>query len=115
MQESCVFCRIAAGTIPARLAYEDDNTIAFYDADPRAPVHVLVVPREHIAGVNHLDAGDAQLGGQLLLAAKQVAQQLGIADSGYRLVINNGGDAGQTVDHIHLHVLGGRPMKWPPG
>ena len=115
MQESCVFCRIAAGTIPARIAYEDDETIAFYDTDPRAPVHVLVVPRQHIEGVNHLDKSDAQLAGQLVLAAKQVAQQLGVADSGYRLVINSGGDGGQPVDHIHLHIMGGRPMKWPPG
>jgi len=115
MQESCVFCRIAAGTIPARIAYEDDTTIAFYDTDPRAPVHVLVVPRQHIGGVNQLDTGDAQLAGRLVLAARQVAQQLGVAESGYRLVINSGGDAGQTVEHIHMHILGGRPMKWPPG
>jgi histidine triad (HIT) family protein len=115
MQESCVFCRIVAGTIPARLAYEDDSTLAFHDTDPRAPVHVLVVPREHIGGVNHLEPGDAQLAGRLLLTARQVAQQLGVADSGYRLVINSGGHGGQTVDHIHLHIMGGRPMTWPPG
>lgn len=115
MEPSCIFCRIAAGSIPARLAHEDDRTIAFYDADARAPVHVLVIPREHIATVNDLTPAHSGLIGELFLAAQKVANELGIAETGYRLVMNCGADAGQAVHHIHLHVLGGRPLKWPPG
>jgi histidine triad (HIT) family protein len=115
MEETCIFCRIAKGAIPARIAHEDDDTIAFHDIDPRAPVHVLVIPRRHIAAVDQVRANDAELMGQLFVAAGKIARELGIADSGYRLVVNNGGDAGQSVDHIHMHILGGRPLKWPPG
>lgn len=113
--ESCLFCRIAKGAIPARIAYEDDNILAFHDIDARAPVHVLIIPRMHIATVNEIEAAHAPALGGLYVAARRIAQDLGVADSGYRLVMNNGGDAGQTVDHIHLHLLGGRPLKWPPG
>jgi histidine triad (HIT) family protein len=115
MEESCIFCRVAAGSIPARIAYEDDVIFAFHDIDPRAPVHVLVIPREHIASVNELDAGHAEVVGKLHLVAKTLAQEFGVSESGYRLVMNCGLDAGQSVDHIHLHLIGGRPMKWPPG
>ncbi|MGQ0561952.1 MAG: histidine triad nucleotide-binding protein [Gemmatimonadota bacterium] len=115
MKESCIFCRIAAGSIPAKIAHEDDDTFAFHDIDPRAPVHVLIVPREHINTVNELEPSDAGLLGRMVLAAKKIANELGVADSGYRLVMNCGQDAGQSVDHIHLHLLGGRPLKWPPG
>lgn len=115
MQESCIFCRIATGKVPAEFVYQDDLTMAFNDIDPRAPVHVLIVPREHINTVNELEPADANTLGRMVLAAKQIASDLNIADSGYRLVMNCGSDAGQTVDHIHLHLLGGRPMKWPPG
>ena len=115
MEQSCLFCRIAAGAIPARLAYEDDEVMAFHDIDPRAPVHVLIIPREHVASVNDITAEHATLIGRMYVAAKQIAGELGVSDSGYRLVMNCGGDAGQTVDHIHLHILGGRPLKWPPG
>ncbi|MGQ0813682.1 MAG: histidine triad nucleotide-binding protein [Gemmatimonadota bacterium] len=115
MHEACIFCRIAAGKIPARLAHEDDLAFAFYDIDPRAPVHVLIVPREHINTVNELEDTDSKLLGRMVLVAKKIAGELGVADSGYRLVMNCGLDAGQTVDHIHLHLLGGRPMTWPPG
>lgn len=115
MEESCIFCRIAGGSIPARIAYEDDVTFAFHDIDPRAPVHVLIIPREHIASINELEAEDAQMVGQLYLVAKKLAQELGVSESGYRLVMNSGIDAGQSVDHLHLHLIGGRPMKWPPG
>ena len=115
MKETCIFCRIAAGAIPARIAYEDDAVIGFHDIDPRAPVHVLLIPRKHIASVNELSDNDSDVVGKLLMAAKQLAQQLGVSTSGYRLVMNCGPDAGQSVDHVHLHLLGGRSMKWPPG
>jgi histidine triad (HIT) family protein len=115
MEEACIFCRIIAGSIPAKLAHEDDHTLAFHDIDPRAPVHVLIVPRKHIAAVDRLEADDAELMGRLVLAGRHLARELGVADSGYRLVLNNGADAGQSVDHIHMHLLGGRPLKWPPG
>ena len=115
MEQSCIFCRIANGAVPADIVYQDDVTLAFKDIDARAPVHVLVVPREHINTVNELEPADAQTLGRMFLAAKQIAEDVGIADSGYRMVMNCGADAGQTVDHIHLHILGGRPLKWPPG
>jgi histidine triad (HIT) family protein len=115
MDETCLFCRIVSGSIPARLAHQDDHTLAFHDIDPRAPVHVLIIPRQHITAVDQLREGDADLMGQLFLVARRLARELGIADSGYRMVVNNGRDAGQSVDHIHMHLLGGRPLKWPPG
>jgi histidine triad (HIT) family protein len=115
MKETCIFCRIAAGEIPARTAYEDDVVFAFHDIDPRAPVHVLLVPRKHIGSVNDVSADDGEIIGRLVVAAKRLASELGVQTSGYRLVMNCGDDAGQSVDHIHLHLLGGRPMKWPPG
>ena len=115
MKETCIFCRIAAGEIPAQIAYEDDVVFAFHDIDPRAPVHVLLVPRIHIASVNDVSAGDGDTLGRLVVAAKNLASELGVQTSGYRLVMNCGDDAGQSVDHVHLHLLGGRPMKWPPG
>jgi histidine triad (HIT) family protein len=115
MEETCIFCRIVSGSIPARIAREDDMTLAFHDLDPRAPVHVLIVPRKHISSVDMLEDEDAAVMGRLFLSARLLARELGVADSGYRLVINNGADAGQSVDHIHLHLLGGRPLRWPPG
>lgn len=115
MRESCIFCRIAAGSIPAKIAYEDDAVFAFHDIDPRAPVHVLVIPRQHVASINDLAATHGELVGKLALTAKRLAHELGVSESGYRLVMNCGPDAGQSVDHIHLHLLGGRPLKWPPG
>ena len=115
MEETCIFCRIVSGSIPARIAREDDTTLAFHDLDPRAPVHVLIVPRKHISSVDMLEDEDAEVMGRLFLSARLLARELGVADSGYRLVINNGADAGQSVDHIHLHLLGGRPLRWPPG
>jgi histidine triad (HIT) family protein len=114
-EDTCLFCRIAAGSIPARLAHEDDDTLAFHDTDPRAPVHVLIIPRRHISAVDQLGDSDAGIMGKLLLTARKLGRELGVADSGYRLVLNNGADAGQSVDHIHMHLLGGRPLKWPPG
>lgn len=115
MEETCIFCRIVNGSIPARIAFQDDATVAFHDVDPRAPVHVLIVPRRHISSINELESEDAATIGQLFVNARALARELGVADSGYRLVINAGADAGQTVDHIHLHLLGGRPLRWPPG
>lgn len=115
MNDACIFCRIVAGAIPAKIAYEDDDVFAFHDVDPRAPVHVLMIPRAHIASVNDLNQDNAAVMGKMFAAASKLARELGVANSGYRLVMNTGGDAGQSVDHIHLHLLGGRPLKWPPG
>ena len=111
----CLFCRIVAGEIAARVVREDADTLAFRDIDPRAPTHVLIVPRRHIASVNDLEQGDAGLIGQLYLAAREIAAAEGIDGNGYRLVMNTGPEAGQSVAHIHLHLLGGRHMMWPPG
>ena len=111
----CIFCKIVAGEIPAEVVYQDDQVVAFKDLNPQAPVHVLVIPRRHIATTNDLTEADAELAGRLVLAAKQVAQEMGIAEEGYRTVLNCNAAAGQTVFHIHLHLLGGRPMGWPPG
>jgi histidine triad (HIT) family protein len=111
----CLFCRIVAGEIKADKVYEDADTFAFRDINPQAPTHVLVVPRRHIATLNDLTEGDAELVGKLFLAAQRVARAAGIAEAGYRTVINCNADAGQSVWHLHLHVLGGRRMAWPPG
>jgi histidine triad (HIT) family protein len=111
----CLFCRIAAGEIPAKSVRSDDETFAFRDIDPKAPTHVLVVPRRHIASVNDLTETDHELIGRLFTAAREIAAAEGIAESGYRLVMNTGPQAGQSVAHIHLHLLGGRRFTWPPG
>lgn len=111
----CIFCKIAAGTIPARLVHQDDTVVAFRDLNPQAPVHVLVIPKKHVATVNDLDAGDAELVGKMVLVAQQVAKTEAVAESGYRLVLNTNAQAGQSVFHIHLHLLGGRYLGWPPG
>jgi histidine triad (HIT) family protein len=108
-----LFTRIINREIPADIVYEDDHVVAFRDLNPQAPVHVLIVPREEVKGVADLPLiGDHQ---HLLNAAKTIAEQMGLADSGYRLVINQGEDAGQTVSHLHVHLLGGREFGWPPG
>jgi histidine triad (HIT) family protein len=111
----CIFCKIAAGEIETDFVYEDDQVVAFRDLDPQAPTHVLVIPRTHIATTNDLTAESAGLVGRMTLAAKQIAERDGIAERGYRMVLNCNPEAGQSVFHIHLHVLGGRPMGWPPG
>ncbi len=111
----CIFCKIAQGEIPAEIVYENEDVVVFRDLNPQAPIHLLAIPRVHIASMNDLDNAHAALAGKLLLAAKTVAAQEGIADSGYRVVMNCGEGAGQTVFHIHLHILGGRPFSWPPG
>ncbi|MCX7805940.1 MAG: histidine triad nucleotide-binding protein [Planctomycetota bacterium] len=113
--EDCIFCRIGKREIESMVVYEDREVIAFRDINPQAPVHILVIPKKHVAGVNDLGTEDQTLAGRLILVAQKVARQEGIARNGYRLVINSGEDAGQAVHHLHLHLLGGRKMKWPPG
>ena len=110
----CLFCRIAAGEIPVKRLYEDDEVLAFPDIHPQAPVHVLLIPKRHIASHADAVAGDADLLGKLLWAVGEVARQHSL-EKGYRLVINTGPDGGQTVEHLHLHLLAGRQMHWPPG
>jgi len=112
---SCLFCKIAAGEIPSKIAFQDDMLVAFHDVNPQAPVHVLIVPRKHIATLNDLAADDAAIVGAMQHRAALLAKELGVADRGYRTVFNCNAEAGQSVFHIHLHVLGGRPMAWPPG
>lgn len=113
--EDCVFCRIAREEIPADVVHSDDRVVAFRDVNPQAPTHILVIPRDHVPSVAHLDADDGGLAGELLLAAATVARDEGLENQGYRLVVNTGSRGGQTVDHIHVHLLGGRRMTWPPG
>jgi histidine triad (HIT) family protein len=110
-----IFGKIAAGEVPADIVYEDEHVVAFRDLSPQAPTHILVIPRKPIPTLNHVEEADAELIGRMLLAAAKVAEQEGIADEGYRAVINCNAGAGQTVFHLHVHVLGGRPMRWPPG
>lgn len=111
----CIFCRIAAGTLPANIVYEDEDVVAFKDINPAAPVHLLVIPRKHIVSVNDLADTDLTLAGKLLLTAKRLAAEHGFAENGFRLAMNTNQDAGQTVFHMHLHVLAGRHLAWPPG
>ena len=112
----CIFCKIAAGEIPVTPVLETDDLIAFHDLNPQAPVHVLVIPKEHIANIAAADEeAHGPLLGKLLRAANEVAQKTGVAESGFRVVANVGRNGGQSVDHLHLHVLGGRPLAWPPG
>lgn len=114
MSDNCLFCKIASGAIPAAKLYEDAEMLAFRDISPQAPQHFLVIPRKHLSGPGAVTAADAELIGKMIARAGEIARELGIGE-GYRLVMNNGAAVGQTVFHIHLHVLGGRPMAWPPG
>jgi len=111
----CIFCKIVSGDIPGDIVYQDENVLAFRDLSPQAPVHFLVIPKKHISTINDIQVEDAPLIGQLTLAAKTVAKQEGMDESGYRCVMNCNDDGGQTVHHIHLHVLGKRRLSWPPG
>ena len=113
MADDCLFCRIIRGEIPAKLVYESPEVVAFRDINPQAPTHILVIPREHVPSLNQ--ATDAAMLGRLSLVAAELAKKEGIADAGYRTVINTNAAAGQTVFHVHLHLLGGRAMGWPPG
>jgi histidine triad (HIT) family protein len=111
----CIFCKIINGKIPAKVVYEDDIALAFDDINPQAPVHVLLIPKEHYASLNDIPKEKKDLLGHLLLKARHVAQQKGVKENGYRIVLNTAKDSGQDVFHIHFHVLGGRRMTWPPG
>jgi len=110
----CIFCRIASGEIPARVVYSDDHLVAFHDLNPKAPTHLLVIPRRHITALSATDADDTEILGRLTTAVAALARQLELVD-GYRLVVNSGAAAGQTVFHLHFHLLGGRDFSWPPG
>ena len=109
----CLFCRIIKKEIPSRAAHEDEQSYAFHDINPQAPTHILIVPKKHVDGVAKLGAGDRDMAGQLIVQARRIAESLGLKS--YRLVFNSGPDAGQSVFHLHLHLLGGRRMSWPPG
>ena len=111
----CLFCAVAAGEVPATLVLESDRTVAFRDINPQAPTHVLVIPKEHHENVAALAKADDGLLDEVITAAHEVARAEGVSESGYRVVFNTGSDAGQTVPHVHAHVLGGRPLSWPPG
>lgn len=115
MAEDCLFCRIEAGEVDADVVAEGDRWLAFRDVDPQAPTHVLVIPREHVTSVDDLAEGQRDLAGELLLAVRDVARREGLVEDGYRVVANTNRAAGQSVFHLHLHVLGGRRMRWPPG
>ena len=111
----CLFCKIAAKEIPAKIAYEDPEVLAFHDIRPMAPVHLQIIPKYHIARVSDLTAETGGMAGRLVLTANRLAAELGVAEPGYRLVINCNAAAGQSVYHLHLHLLGGRALQWPPG
>jgi histidine triad (HIT) family protein len=111
----CIFCRIVRRELPARIVFEDERVLAFEDIRPRAPVHVLVIPKDHFASLDDTPAGSEDLLGELLLRARAVAREKGVGETGYRIVLNTGPDSGQEVPHLHFHVIGGRPLHWPPG
>lgn len=113
-ESTCIFCQIVAGEIPSRKVYETDSLMAFHDVAPKAPTHILVIPKKHIARLAEVTDEDADLLSQMLLAARDVARQEGFSEN-FRLIMNNGADSGQTVFHLHMHLLAGRKMSWPPG
>ena len=115
MPEECIFCKIAAGEIPVKPIYQDEQLVAFADINPAAPVHALVIPRKHLSALSAATAEDQQLLGHAMLTLPKIAEQLGLATDGFRVVLNNGKNGGQTVMHLHWHILGGRYMEWPPG
>jgi histidine triad (HIT) family protein len=115
MSDDCLFCKIIAGEIPSNKVYSDDDIYAFQDINPAAPQHVLIIPKKHLTDVSSANEEDQALLGKLLLKANQIAQDLGLTEDGFRYVINTGRDGGQTVFHLHLHLLGGRALQWPPG
>ena len=115
MADDCLFCRIARGEIPAKIVHQDEDVVAFRDISPRAPTHILIIPRRHIASLDELKPADAPLVAKVLLAAAELARSEGIASDGYRVVLNTNAAGGQTVFHLHGHLLGGRTLQWPPG
>ncbi|MBI4655662.1 MAG: histidine triad nucleotide-binding protein [Elusimicrobia bacterium] len=114
MPPDCIFCKIASGEVKSRIEHEDDDIVVFHDLNPHAPVHLLIIPKKHIGRLSECSEDDVHLLGKIQLAAKKIAAKLNI-ENGFRLVTNNGRNAGQSVDHIHYHLLGGRRMNWPPG
>ena len=114
-EHNCLFCQILDGHIPAKIAYEDERVLAFHDIAPQAPIHILIIPKQHIATINDFTEGHQDLLGYMILTAQKLAQELGVAEDGYRLNFNCNHLAGQTVFHTHLHLLAGRPFSWPPG
>ena len=115
MTGACIFCEIVAGRIPAKVAYQDDDVLAFHDINPQGPVHVLVIPKRHITSLLDLEPGDDETVGRLVRQARDLASSLGLSERGFRLVFNCGDDAGYSVYHIHAHLVGGRKLGWPPG
>jgi len=115
VEQDCIFCKIAAGAFDTQFVYQDEELVAFRDINPQAPVHILIIPRRHIPQIRQLQGNDDKLVGRMILTAVELAKQEQIAESGYRIVFNCGENGGQEVDHIHLHLLGGRKMTWPPG
>ena len=113
--EDCIFCKIVCKEIPAKIVYENEGILAFEDIKPQAPVHILIIPKEHVSSLNTLSEDKESLIGSIFLTARRIAEERGIKDSGYRIVLNTGKDSGQEVFHIHFHLLGGRRMTWPPG
>ena len=113
--EDCLFCRIVRKEIESKIVYEDDDVLAFKDINPQAPVHILIVPKKHIGGITELAEGDKALIGHIYMVSKKMARDHSVFDCGFRMVANSGPDSGQTVDHLHLHLLGGRKLGWPPG
>lgn len=114
-ESDCLFCKMLAGEVPADIVYESDTAFAFRDINPQAPTHVLIIPRQHIATINAIEDGDQEIVGSLFSAAREIAANEGFAEDGYRVVMNCNEAAGQTVFHLHLHLLGGRELEWPPG
>jgi|TARA_B110000438_G_scaffold111161_1_gene109048 histidine triad (HIT) family protein len=113
--DNCLFCKIINGEITAKKVYENEHIIAFNDIDPKAPIHILVIPKKHIRSINELNSSDINLAGEIILAAKKIAKDQGVDSKGFRVVFNTNDDGGQTVYHIHMHIMGGRQMQWPPG
>lgn len=111
----CIFCQIAQGDVPCDKIFEDDHVLAFNDINPQAPVHILLIPKEHVVSLGHMTAAHVELAGRLQIAASQIARHLGVAGRGFRLVTNSGLDSGQSVFHLHYHLLAGRSFQWPPG
>ena len=113
--DNCLFCKIINGEITATKIYENEHIIAFNDIDPKAPIHILVIPKKHIRSINELNSSDINLAGEIILAAKKIAKDQGVDSKGFRVIFNTNDDGGQTVYHIHMHIMGGRQMQWPPG